>query len=75
MFDSDESDVMQRILPTRERKTEKQKNPHRAGSLAQDARMVARLGGWKGYASEARPAPTTMLRGLQRVEATREGWV
>lgn len=74
VFDPEEIEVLQRILPTLEGKTEKQKNPHRPGSLAQAAWIVARLGGWKGYASEAKPGPITMLRGLQRVDAICEGW-
>lgn len=74
VFDPEEIEVLQRILPTLEGKTEKQKNPHRPGSLAQAAWVVARLGGWKGYASEAKPGPITMLRGLQRVEAICQGW-
>ena len=74
VFDADEIEIMQKILPTLEGKTPKQKNPHRPGSLAQAAWVVARLGGWKGYASEAKPGPITMLRGLQRIEALCEGW-
>ena len=74
VFEPEEIEVLQRILPTLEGKTEKQKNPHRPSSLAQAAWVVARLGGWKGYASEARPGPITMLRGLQRVEAICQGW-
>ena len=74
VFDPEEIEVLQRILPTLEGKTEKQKNPHCPGSLAQAAWVVARLGGWKGYASEAKPGPITMLQGLQRVEAICQGW-
>jgi hypothetical protein len=48
VFDSYEIEILQHILPTLEGKTEKQKNPHRAGSLAQAAWIIARLGGWKG---------------------------
>jgi len=74
VFDPEEIEVLQLILPTQEGKTEKQKNPHRPGSLAQAAWVIARLGGWKGYASEAKPGPITMLRGLQRVDAICQGW-
>lgn len=74
VFGTEEMEVLQLILPTLEGKTVKQKNPHRTGSLAQAAWVVARLGGWKGYASEAKPGPITMLRGLQRVEAICQGW-
>lgn len=74
VFDAEEIAVLQRILPTLEGKTEKQKNRHHAGSLAHAAWVIARLGGWKGYASEAKPGPISMLRGLQRFEAICQGW-
>ena len=74
VFNPDEAKVLQRLLPTLEGKIEKQKNPHRPGSLAQAAWIVARLGGWKGYASEAKPGPITMLHGLQRLSAICQGW-
>ena len=74
VFDVQEIKILQRILPTLEGKTQKQKNPHHPGSLAQATWVVARLGGWKGYASEAKPGPITMLRGLQRMEAIYQGW-
>ncbi|MDO8439801.1 MAG: hypothetical protein Q7S97_01090 [Polaromonas sp.] len=44
------------------------------GSLGQASWIIARLGGWKGYACEAKPGPITMLRGLQRFEAICHGW-
>jgi len=74
VFNADEIEVLQRIRPTLEGKTQKQKNPHRTGSLAQAAWVIARLGGWKGYASEAKPGPITMLHGLQRLSAICQGW-
>ena len=74
VFDAQEIKILQRILPTLEGKTQKQKNPHHPGSLAHATWVVARLGGWKGYASEAKPGPITMLRGLQRLEAIYQGW-
>jgi hypothetical protein len=73
-FNPDEVQVLQRLWPTLEGKTEKQKNPHCPGSLAHAAWVVARLGGWKGYASEAKPGPITMLHGLQRLSAICQGW-
>lgn len=74
VFDPQEVKILQRILPTLEGKTQKQKNPHQPGSLAQAAWVVARLGGWKGYASEAKPGPITMRHGLQRLDAICLGW-
>ena len=74
VFEAQEAALLERILPSLEGKTQKQKNPHPPGSLAHAAWIVARLGGWMGYASEARPGPITMLRGLQRLEAMCCGW-
>lgn len=74
-FDADEIGVLQHVQPTLEGKTEKQKNPHPLRSLAWAAWIIARLGGWKGYASERKPGPITMLRGLQAFSAMRQGWL
>jgi IS4 transposase len=74
VFSSNEIEVLQRLLPTLEGKTVKQKNPHHPTSLAHAAWIIARLGGWKGYASEAKPGPITMHNGLQRLAAISQGW-
>jgi len=74
-FDAAEIEVLQHIQPTLEGKTEKQKNPHPLLSLAWAAWIIARLGGWKGYASERKAGPITMLRGLQAFTAIHQGWV
>jgi hypothetical protein len=58
-----------------EGKTEAQKNPHRHGSLAWLAWIIARLGGWNGYKSERPPGPITMRRGWDRFEAISYGWI
>ncbi len=36
--------------------------------------VIARLGGWSGYASESLPGPIVMLRGLQKFELQFVGW-
>jgi hypothetical protein len=74
-FDGNEINVLQHIQPTLEGKTEKQKNPHSLRSLAWVAWIIARLGGWKGYASERKPGPITMLRGLKKFAAIQQGWL
>lgn len=74
VFDADDIEFMETLLPTLEGKTVKQKNPHPSGNLAWAAWMIARLGGWNGYASESKPGPVTMLRGQQRFAAMAEGW-
>jgi hypothetical protein len=57
-----------------EGKTVKQKNPHAKHSIAWLAWIIARLGGWTGYASERPPGPITMRRGWQRFEQMVQGW-
>lgn len=74
VFEAHEIEIMQRILHTLEGKTQKQKNPHPPESLAHASWVIARLGGWKGYASEAKPGPITMFHGLKRLEAICYGW-
>lgn len=74
VFDAQESAVLESLQPQLEGRTDKQKNPHPPGRLAWAAWMIARLGGWKGYASEAKPGPITMLRGQQRFAAMVQGW-
>lgn len=69
VFAADEIEALSRHQPTLEGRTAKQKNPHPAGSLAWASWIVARLGGWKGYASESPPGPLTMRHGLTRLNA------
>jgi hypothetical protein len=57
-----------------EGKTAKQKNPHAKHSLAWLAWIIARIGGWTGYASERPPGPITMQRGWQRFQQMAQGW-
>lgn len=67
--------VLQALAPTLEGRTQAQKNPHPALSLAWASWVIARLGGWKGYASERKPGPITMLHGLQAFERIAQGWL
>lgn len=73
-FVTEEIDLLRHLQPTLEGKTEKQKNPHPIATLAWAAWIIARLGGWKGYASERKPGPLTMLHGLQSFSSIRQGW-
>lgn len=73
-FTEEEIELLRHVQPTLEGKTEKQKNPHPPTTLAWAAWIIARLGGWKGYASERKPGPITMLHGLQSFSSIHEGW-
>lgn len=64
--------AVERKLPG---KTAKQLNPHPPDSLAWAAWIIARLGGWVGYASQKPPGPKTMHLGLTRFQALAHGWL
>lgn len=75
LFEEDELKVFFLLCKKLEGKTEKQKNRHTRNSMSWAAWIVARLGGWNGYASESPPGPIVMLRGLQKFELQYEGWL
>jgi len=58
-----------------EGKTQKQKNPFINFSLSWASWIIARFGGWKGYASESPPGPITMYGGLEIFYSRFEGWL
>jgi hypothetical protein len=68
IFDTQEQHVLNEILPELEGNTEKQQNPHKPDDLRWAAWIIARLGGWSGYASQRPPGPLTFKRGLERFE-------
>ena len=74
VFSPTEVETLQLLVPQLEGKTLKQKNPHPVHTLAWAAWVIARLGGWMGYASERPPGPITMFHGLQRFHAMAQGY-
>lgn len=66
LFSPQEMQALHALLPTLEGKTLKQKNPHSLGSVAWASWIIARLGGWNGYASYKPPGPITFRYGLER---------
>jgi hypothetical protein len=71
VFNAQEVATVEALVPKLEGKTARQKNPHKPGTLARAAWVIARLGGWNGYYKP--PGPITMHRGLQRFHAIHEG--
>lgn len=58
-------------------RTSKQRNPHPTRSLAWAAWIIARLGGWDGYASSKpskQPGPITFKHGLEYFSGIAKGW-
>jgi hypothetical protein len=71
VFTEPEIDTIEALSPTLEGKTERQKNPHPARSLARASWVMARLGGWNCYYRP--PGPITMRRGMERFHAIHHG--
>lgn len=63
-FSQEEVELIQKLNPSLEGNTLKQKNPHPEKSLAFATWVMARLGGWKGYKSHRPPGIKTISRGL-----------
>lgn len=64
VFSADEVEALEKVGPTLEGNTEKQKNPYPPKSLPWASWIIARLGGWKGYRSQRPPGVITFKRGL-----------
>lgn len=74
VFDESEQVCLEHLSEEVSRRTKKQQNPHRKDTLAWAAWIIARLGGWNGYASQRRAGPATYHRGLQRFHTLTMGW-
>lgn len=71
-LEPEDQPALEAICRSLEGKTQKQKNPHPAGSLAYASWVCARLGGWTGY--YGKPGPIVMIQGLQSLKAMLHGW-
>ena len=71
VFTDPEIETIEAVNPTLERKTARQQNPHKPGSLARACWVIARLGGWNCYGHP--PGPITFHRGMERFNAIHEG--
>jgi hypothetical protein len=68
VFTLDEIDTLRAINKTLKGRTELQKNHHRPDTLAWAAWIIAKLGGWTGYASHRPPGPITFHIGMARFQ-------
>jgi hypothetical protein len=73
-FSAEEIQVLDAINKDLQGKTKLQKNPHHKHSLAWAAWVIAKLGGWSGYASHKPPGPITFHNGLAQFQALTSGW-
>ena len=74
VFNEKEQKGLEKILPQLEGKTEKLKNPHPREQLSWAAWIIARLGGWKGYATSRPPGMKTFKRGLDKFNVMIWAW-
>ena len=72
VFNPEDQPALEAICRTLEGKTDRQKNPHPAGSLAYASWVCARLGGWTGY--YGKPGPIMILQGLLALRSMLSGW-
>jgi hypothetical protein len=68
-FKPDELALLQRLDTKYQGRTAAQQNPHPKASLAWAAWLIARLGGWDGYASSKPAGPITFKHGLEQFNA------
>ncbi len=74
-FEEVELECMEMKCKKLEGNTQKQKNPYKKSSLRYATWIIARLGGWKGYASERKPGITTLWVGLEKFYDTLNGYM
>jgi DDE family transposase len=74
VFSDEEIEVLKAINKKVQGKTALQQNPHRIKTLAWAAWVIAKLGGWTGYASHRPPGPITFHLGLARFQNFTAGW-
>jgi len=74
-FSAEEIQVLDVINKDLQGNTQLQKNPHRKRTLAWAAWLIAKLGGWTGYASHKPPGPITFHNGLAQFQALAAGWL
>jgi hypothetical protein len=74
VFDQQAQTCLQLINAKLEGETEKLKNPAKTKTLKWATWVMARLGGWKGYAPQRRPGPIVLQKGLAKFYNVFEGW-
>ena len=68
VFTPEEIEALKAINKKLKGRTELQTNHHRPNTVAWAAWIIARLGGWSGYASHRPPGPITFHNGMTRFQ-------
>ena len=72
-FEKEEIECLQSINKKMQGNTEKLSNIYDVYKLKGAVWVIARLAGWKGYASQRKPGATTLIKGLQKFYNYYEG--
>jgi len=73
-FTNKQIELLKVLAKRYEKKTKKQTNPHKEETIAWASWIIARLGGWKGYACECPPGNKTYKWGLDSFYSIYEGF-
>ena len=74
VFDEQEQECLIQISKRMEGKTQKLSNSNNPKNLKWATWVIARMGGWKGYASQRPPGLTALRQGLEQFYNTLIGW-
>lgn len=74
IFTPQEQECLAALNKKAEGKTAALKNPYCSCQLKWAVWIIARTGGWKGYASQRPPGMTTLFKGLEKFYLTYDGW-
>jgi Transposase DDE domain/Transposase DNA-binding len=75
VFTKEEQQCLEMINEQQQGKTEKLKNPSKPNTLKWGTWIIARVGGWKGYASSRKPGPIVLQKGLVKFYHMYQGWL
>jgi hypothetical protein len=73
-FGREEIECLQKINKNMQGSTDKLSNKYSVNKLKGAVWVIARLGGWKGYASQRKAGATTLIKGLQKFYNYYEGF-
>ena len=74
VFSQRQQQCLAQLSPRLNGRTRKQQNPFPGYTLAWATWLIARLGGWSGYASQRPPGIVILFRGLKHFDTLFEGW-
>jgi len=75
VFGSEEITCLRVLVNKMEQRKTQVQNNYPEDKLSWASWVIARIGGWKGYAKQRPPGPITMKRGLDKFDLIYQGWI